>query len=96
MQSINLKNIPSEYRDLKDIHTALAWNAIKKTLTEVNRDALFPYIKSVRLSEKYIIITTEKPIANAEIKLFAEIILSRINKGIQPFSGIPRIGIRLR
>lgn len=87
MKEISLKNIPSDFRDQKDIHTALAWNAIKKILTENNREELFLYIQSVRLSEKYIIITTGKPIVNAEIKIYAEKILSRFHESMKSFGG---------
>jgi hypothetical protein len=53
----------------RDIETALAWNAVKKTLTEAGRDDLFTYIKSVKVTEKYITINTVKPVINSELRL---------------------------
>lgn len=85
MKEINLRNIPSDFRDQKDIHTALAWNAVKKILSENNREDLFGYIQSMRLSEKYIIISTGKPTVNAEIKMYAENILSRFHESMKAF-----------
>lgn len=92
MKAINLTNIPSDFRDQKDIHTALAWNAVKKILTEYHREELFGYIQSIRLTEKYIIITTGKPLINAEILLFRDPILQKINQDIKKYSstGIER------
>ena len=64
---------------------ALVWSAVKKTLVEVGQEKLFGYITSVRLSEKYIAITTGKPIVNAELRLFSELILIRVNAGLKLF-----------
>ena len=73
---------PDYYDKSRDMETALAWNAIQKTLTESGREELYKYIKSVRLTEKYIVITTEKPVANKEIKFYREEILKRANIGL--------------
>ena len=94
MKTINLRNIPSDFRESHDIHTALAWNAVKKILIENNREELFGHIHSIRLSEKYIIITTEKPIVNAEIKMYAENVLSRFHESMKAFGGQTRKGIK--
>ena len=95
MKEISLKNIPSDFRDPRDIHTALAWNAVKKTLEENKRSELFEYIQSVRLTEKYLVITTGKPIVNAEIALYRESILSRFHESMKAFGGQLRKGVRL-
>ena len=61
---MELINLSKHLRDPKchnrdrDIETALAWNAIKTTLIEVGREDLFGYIKSVKVTEKSVIITT--------------------------------------
>jgi hypothetical protein len=66
MEKISLKT-SSIYRTNHDIETALAWNAIKKVLVEAGRDELFPYIQSVKITEKYITLKTGKPLINAEL-----------------------------
>jgi hypothetical protein len=68
MERISLKT-SSAYRTSHDIETALAWNAIKKILTESGRDELFPYIQSVKMTPKYMTIKTGKPLVNAELKI---------------------------
>lgn len=95
MKEINLRNIPSDFRDQKDIHTALAWNAVKKILSENHREELFGYIQSIRLTEKYIIITTGKPIINAEILLFRNALLEKIHHDIRKYSPIPEKKLRV-
>ena len=70
------------------METALAWNAVKKTLSEVGKDELFGHTQGIRVTEKYIIIKTRKPIVNAELRLYSE----EISKRFQ-ITGKP-IGIR--
>ncbi len=67
MEKISLKT-SSIYRTSHDIETALAWNAIKKVLVEAGREELFPYIQSVKVTEKYITLKTGKPLINAELR----------------------------
>ena len=86
---------PDFYDKTRDMETAIAWNAIKKTLSDTDREDLFKYIKSVRLTEKFIIITTEKPIANGEIKIYNEILLERINTGLVSIGQMERTGVRV-
>jgi hypothetical protein len=72
MERINLasRTRNTEYYDRShDIETALAWNAIKKSLHEAGRDDIFPYIKSVKVTPKYVTIKTGKPIVNEELTL---------------------------
>lgn len=66
MERISLKT-SSTYRTGHDIETALAWNVIKKVLVEAGREELFPYIQSVKVTEKYITLKTGKPLINAEL-----------------------------
>lgn len=68
MELINLSHFNTDYRNRRDIETALAWNAVKKTLIELGREELFAYIKSVKITEKNITIMTGKPIVNEELK----------------------------
>ena len=85
MQKINLsirERNPNYYDKSRDMGTALAWNAVKKILIENHREELFGYIQSVRLTEKYIIITTGKPIINAEILLIADLLIEKVNTDI--------------
>lgn len=81
---------PGYYNRDRDIWLALAWNAIKRTLTEVGQEKLFEYITSVRLTEKNIVITTGKPIVNAELRMYSEEILSSINMSLVQFQRIKR------
>ena len=88
MDLINLSSRTrnTEYFDRShDMETALAWNAVKKSLAEAGREDLFAYIKSVKVTEKYITITTHKPIVNAEIKLYSEDICSRFHGSMKLF-----------
>lgn len=93
MQKMNLsqhERNPDYYNRDRDIWLALAWNAIKRTLTEVGQEKLFEYITSVRLTEKNIVITTGKPIVNAELRMYSEEILSSINMSLVQFQRIKR------
>ena len=96
MQLINLSHFNTDYRHRRDIETAIAWNAVKKTLITLGREEIFGYIKSVKVTEKNIIITTEKPIVNAEITLYSEKILSSVNTGLKTIRSLPRSGLRKR
>jgi len=73
---------PDYYDKSRDMETAIAWNAVKKTLAEVGREELFGYIKSVKLTEKNVVITTGKPVANAELKIYREQLLESVNQGL--------------
>ncbi len=81
---------PSYYNRDRDMWLALAWNAIKKTLTEVGQEKLFEYITSVRLTEKNIIITTGKPLVNAELRMCSEEILLSANMSFAQFQSMKR------
>lgn len=74
---------PDYYDKSRDMETALAYNAIKKVLQSEWREELFGYIKSVKLTDKNIVITTGKPIVNAELKVYREKILENINKQLE-------------
>lgn len=78
MEKISLKT-SSNYRTSRDIETALAWNTLRKSLEKMGKWDLFEYIKSVKITEKYITLCTEKPIINAELRL----ILSELQEGIR-------------
>lgn len=70
MERLDLKKHlrdPKYYNRDRDMEVALAWNALKKTLLHADRVELFPYIKSIKLTEKSIIISTTKPIVNSEL-----------------------------
>lgn len=71
---------PEYYDKSRDMETALAYNAIKKVLQSEWREELFAYIKSVKLTDKNIVITTGKPVANAELKMYRERILESVNE----------------
>ena len=94
MQLINLSHFNPDYRKRRDIETALAWNAVKKTLIEVNRSELFDYIQSVKVTEKNIIITTGKPIINEELKLYRPKILQHVNTGLRTIKSLDRVGMK--
>jgi hypothetical protein len=86
---------PDYYDKSRDIETALAWNAVRKTLAELGREELFGYIKSVKLTDKNIVITTGKPVANAEFKVHREILLNNINTSLAGMGIRKREGLRL-
>lgn len=96
MQLIDLSHFSTDYRKRRDIETAIAWNAVKKTLIELGREDLFEYIQSVKVTEKNIILTTGKPIVNAELKLIASTILQNVNIGLKTIGSLERIGMRLK
>lgn len=96
MERIDLSHFNTDYRSRRDIETAIAWNAVKKTLIELGREEIFSYIKSVKVTEKNIILTTEKPVVNAEIILYREKLLSSVNTGLKTIRSLPRSGLRLR
>ncbi len=62
-------NTPNEYYDRsRDIETALLWNAIKKTLTEIWREELYGYIQNIRANENTVTLMIGKPLINGEFK----------------------------
>lgn len=85
---------PDYYNRDRDIAVALAWNAIKKTLSELGKEDLFGYIKSVRLTEKSIVITTGKPIVNTELGHYREKFLTEINMSLKTFQVASREKLR--
>ncbi len=94
---ISKREHSKEYYDRsRDMATALAWNAVKKVLHEHHREELFSPIQSIRLTEKALIITTLKPVVNAEIKMYAEKILSKFQESMRTFGGSQRKEIKLR
>mgnify|MGYP000022272303 FL=1 len=97
MQKIQLahrERNPDYYDRDRDIFTALAWSGVKKTLIEAGREELFVYITSVRLTDVSIVITTGKPIANAELKLYREKLLKNVNISLSMMKGMKREKIR--
>ncbi|MDD2693691.1 MAG: hypothetical protein PHY14_02060 [Candidatus Gracilibacteria bacterium] len=87
---------PKYYNRDRDMEVALAWNAIRKTLSELGKEDLFEYIQSVRLTEKNVIITTEKPIVNGELKLFQKEIIIAINTSLSSLKKPAREKLQLR
>lgn len=102
MSSFTLLNLASreknpDYHDkTRDMETALAWNAVQKTLLNMDRWDLSKYIKSVKLSDKTIVITTTKPIANAELKIYQEQILRTANESFGQIKSTQREKIILK
>ena len=102
MSSFTLLNLASreknpDYHDkTRDIETALAWNAVQKTLINMDRSDLSKYIKSVRLTDRSIVITTTKPIANAEIQIYQAHILSNANESFKQINTAQREKIILK
>lgn len=86
---------PDYYDKSRDIETAVAYNAIKKTLESEWRIELFDYIKSVKLTDKDITITTRKPIANAELKLYREKIIKSVNEWLNRIGSRERENIKI-
>lgn len=86
---------PEYYDKSRDMETALAYNAIKKVLQSEWREELFAYIKSVKLTDKNIVITTGKPVANAELKMYREQILESVNKGLCGIGVMKREKLRM-
>lgn len=86
----------SEYHDrTRDMETALAWSNIKKVLILTHREELFEMIQSVKVTEKYITLSTKKPIVNAELSLLREDMLAAINLSFEKMSIPPKVRIRL-
>lgn len=97
MQKINLSHHernPDYYDRDRDIFTALAWSGVKKTLIEEKREELFSYITSVRLTDKSIVISTGKPVANAELKFYREKLLENVNMSLSMMKGVKREKLR--
>lgn len=75
MQKIDIKNHlrdPKYYNRDRDMEVALVWNAVKKFLVSRDRSDLFTYIKSIKIAQKTIIITTNKPLINSELSSLRE------------------------
>lgn len=81
---------PDYHDKSRDMETALVWNAVQKTLINMSRLELIPYVKSVKLWERTIVITTTKPIANAELRIYSEQILSNANESLERIGSIKR------
>lgn len=79
---------PDYYDKSRDIETALTYNAIKKVLESTWKEELFEYIKSVKLTDKNIVITTGKPIVNAELKMYKESLGLSINTSLKYMKNI--------
>jgi hypothetical protein len=80
MELFSIKNHTHTYKKDHDMMTALAWNAIKKTLQNIEREELFVYIKSVYVGEKTVTISTGKPIVNTELKIYRELLERNIGE----------------
>jgi hypothetical protein len=102
MSSFSLLNLASreinpDYHDKsRDIETALAWNAVQKTLLNLDRGDLSKYIKSVKLTDRTIVISTTKPIANAELRIYTEQILKTANESFDQIKTLRREKIILK
>ena len=81
---------PDYHDKSRDMETALAWNAVHQTLINMGRLELVPYIRSVKLSERTIVITTTKPIANAELRIYSEQILANANESFERIHSMRR------
>lgn len=81
---------PDYHDKSRDMETALAWNAVQKTLINMDRGDLSKYIKSVKLSERTIVVTTTKPIANAELRIYGEQILWSANESFDQIKAARR------
>ncbi len=93
---LDLSRYTSDYRSKKDIETALAWNAIKKTLESQKKSEIFGYISGVRITETSITLTTGKPLINAELSLLREILRANINQSFEQMGLQAREGLRLK
>ncbi len=96
MERLSLSNYNPDFRSKRDIETAIVWNAIKKTLENVWRQELFPYIKSVRVSEATITLITEKPIITVELQIYKESLVDTINTSLLQIASKPRTQIRIQ
>ena len=102
MSSFTLLDLSSreknpDYHDkTRDMETALTWNAIQKTLLNMDRGDLSKYIKSVKLSDKSIVITTTKQIVNNELRIYTEQILQNANESFDNIKTIRREKIILK
>jgi len=87
---------PNYHDKSRDMETALVWNAIHQILINMSRLELIPYIKSVKISERTIVITTTKPVANAELRIYSEQILSIANESLERIGSMKREKIILK
>ncbi len=86
----NREKNPDYYDKSRDMETALAWNAVQKTLINMDRGDLSKYIKSVKLSDRTIVVTTTKPIANAELRIYSEQMLANANESFGLIKAVRR------
>lgn len=86
---------PEFYDKTRDMETSIAWSSIKKTLENIGSENLFSYIKSVRLTEKNIVITTGKPIVNQELKNHRETIIHNTNNALSAIGAKKRLNLRV-
>ncbi len=84
------KKNPDYHDKSRDMETALVWNAVQKTLLNMDRMDLIPYIRSVKISERTFVITTTRPIANAELSIYSEQILSFSNESLVRIGSVAR------
>lgn len=80
MERISLEDHTETYQKNHDLLTALAWNAVKKTLQNINREELYAYIQSIYVGEKTVTLTTGKPIVNTELKIYRELLEKNIEE----------------
>ncbi len=81
---------PDYHDKSRDMETALIWNAINQVLINMSRLELIPYIRNVKIWERTIVITTTKPIANAELRIYSEQILSNANESLERIGSMRR------
>ena len=86
----NRERNPEYYDTSRDMETALVWSAIHQTLLSMDRSDLVGYIRSVKISERIVVITTTRPIANAELRVYSEQILSHANASLVRIGSIAR------
>ncbi len=90
MQLKHREKNPVYHDKSRDMETALVWNAVQKTLLNMNRTDLLPYIQSVKISDRTFVITTTRPIANAELSIYSEQILSSANESLVRIGSMAR------
>ncbi len=54
MELIDLRKHSLKYKTHGDIETSLAWNAVKKFLTEKNLNTIFDEISGIKITKKII------------------------------------------
>lgn len=71
---------------MKDIETALAWSALRSVLDDQSKSEMFSHVRSIKVTEKYITITTNKPIINEEFSFYRKMILRRYEENTKGFT----------